>query len=300
MPQNQSHMLDQLRWQLQWQIEMGADEAITETPTNWFEVSKQQASAPPPVVTPAAPKSAAPRTTQAPPAVASKRPPPSTAGSDAALSAQRIAAGCKSLEDIRAALEAFDECPLKATAHNTVYIDGNPSAKIMLIGEAPGADEDRQGKPFVGKSGQLLDKMLAAIGLDRHADAPEISVLITNVIFWRPPGNRKPTPGETILCRPFMERTIELVAPDVLVCLGGSAATQLLGTTQGIMRLRGRWQDVTIAGRSIPCLPTLHPSYLLRTPAAKKLAWQDLLSLADRMDLPIRPKPANTPKNERA
>lgn len=279
MLQNQSQLLDHLRWQ----IEMGADETIAEASTDWFEVSKK----------PAAALRASPTILSRPPAPAPvhrpRQSPPIAANAGAAKTAREIAAKCASLDDIKAALEAFDACPLKATAHNTVFTDGNPQARAMIIGEAPGADEDRQGKPFVGRSGQLLDKMLAAIGLDRHAPEPEKSVLISNVIFWRPPGNRKPTDSETVLCRPFIDRAIELVKPEVLVCLGGSAAAQLLGATQGIMRLRGTWREVKIAGRTIPCLPTLHPAYLLRTPAAKKLAWQDMLSLADKLGLPANP-----------
>ena len=147
----------------------------------------------------------------------------------------------------------------------------------MIVGEAPGRDEDLQGKPFVGRAGQLLDKMLAAIGLG------EDDVHITNVVYWRPPGNRTPTPQEVQVCRPFLERQIELVAPDILMTMGGSAANALLDMEGGIMRQRGRWRDFTVGGRTVPAMPTLHPAYLLRTPVAKRLAWRDLLAIQERL-----------------
>src|SRR5690606_41650696 len=155
-----------------------------------------------------------------------------------------------------------------------VFADGNPQANVMFVGEAPGRDEDLEGKPFVGRSGQLLDRMLSAIGLDRS------SAYISNVIPWRPPGNRAPTPQETEICRPFIERHIELVKPKVLVHLGGASAKTLLNTTEGILRLRGNWRIYSgAAGLEIPAMPTLHPAYLLRTPAHKRLAWRDFLEV---------------------
>jgi len=169
---------------------------------------------------------------------------------------------------------------LKSTATNTVFIDGNPGAPVMIIGEAPGADEDRIGRPFVGRAGQLLDRMLAAIGLDRG------NVLITNVVYWRPPGNRTPTAAEIASCLPFVFRLIALVRPKVLVLSGGTAAGALLPQGQGITRLRGRWFDLAVPGldQPVPTLPMFHPSFLLRTPERKREAWRDLLSLRTRLD----------------
>jgi DNA polymerase len=154
----------------------------------------------------------------------------------------------------------------------------------MFIGEAPGRDEDIQGKPFVGRSGQLLDKMLTAIGLDRAADEADMAAYITNVIYWRPPGNRKPTENETLMCMPFVERTIELQAPDFIVCLGATPMQRLTGRTDGILKSRGRWMEIEIAGRTIPLVATLHPAYLLRQPAQKRLAWRDFLEIRKRLD----------------
>ena len=187
--------------------------------------------------------------------------------------AKSIAAKVTSLEALKEAMASFEGCNLKRTAKSLVFADGNPEAKIMLIGEAPGRDEDIQGLPFVGRAGQLLDKQLAAIGLDRTM------VYITNVIPWRPPGNRTPTPQETEICRPFIERHIELINPDVILMLGGSSAKTLLNTSDGIMKLRGKWAEVKTDKVSVKALPTLHPAYLLRQPLHKKLVWQDLLSL---------------------
>ena len=201
------------------------------------------------------------------------------AGGAAAIAAARErAASAASLADLRALLEAFDDCPLKLTAQNLVFADGNPEADLMLVGEAPGREEDAKGLPFVGRSGQLLDKMLAAIGRDRT------SAYITNVIPWRPPGNRTPGTVEVETCRPFAVRHIELVRPKVLVCLGGASAKLLLGATDGIKRLRGRWVDYDAGGVPIAATATLHPAYLLRTPIDKRLAWRDLLAIKQRLD----------------
>jgi DNA polymerase len=194
------------------------------------------------------------------------------------------AAACQSLDDIVRALEAFDACPLKKTATNLCFADGNPKAHVMLIGEAPGRDEDLQGKPFVGRSGQLLDRMLASIDLSRSSDDPGSSVFITNTIFWRPPGNRTPTEAETSMCLPFLLRTIELQKPRFIMCVGATPAQRLTGKREGILKLRGNWTSVQIGGRNIPLLPTLHPAYLLRQPAQKRLAWRDLLSLRQAID----------------
>jgi DNA polymerase len=212
------------------------------------------------------------------PAVRQEPPPPArqfpTATPDEAESSALAAAReAGDLAALGSALAAFDGCALKATAKSLCFYRGSPKARLMLIGEAPGADEDREGRPFVGRAGQLLDRMLAAIALT------EADVHITNVVYWRPPGNRTPTPQETRVCRPFLERQVALVAPEVVVLLGGSAAKEVLGVTEGIMRLRGKWRDIEIGGHRARCLPTLHPAYLLRTPAAKRQAWRDLLAI---------------------
>jgi DNA polymerase len=190
----------------------------------------------------------------------------------------------RSLKEIEQALEGFDACPLKKTATKLCYADGNPEARVMLIGEAPGREEDIEGRPFVGRSGQLLDRMLAAVGLSRTAQDRESAVFITNVIFWRPPGNRTPTEAETQMCLPFLLRTIELQKPDVIVCLGATPAHRLTGKADGILKLRGKWVTANVSGRNIPLLPTLHPAYLLRQPAQKRLAWRDMLSLRQMLD----------------
>lgn len=253
---------------LGWLAEMGADEIIGEAPVNRFAPSAAPADAasikpkPAPIL-PAAP---------APPRLIP--PPRGEAGPSA----------CGSLADIKEALSRFDACPLKKTATNLCFADGNPEARVMLVGEAPGRDEDLQGKPFVGKSGQLLDRMLAAIGLSRSAQDRESAVFITNVIFWRPPGNRTPTEAETTMCLPFLLKAIEIQRPDVIVCLGGTPAQRLTGHSEGILKMRGRWTDAKIGDRVIPVLPTLHPAYLLRQPNQKRLAWRDLLSLRQMLD----------------
>ncbi len=192
-------------------------------------------------------------------------------------SAREQAANAETLDDLKSALQKFEGCNLKNYAKNTVFADGNPEAKVMIIGEAPGRDEDIQGLPFVGRSGQLLDRMFASIGLDRT------SFYISNVIPWRPPGNRTPTPAETELCRPFIERQIELVNPDLLVFVGSSSAKTLTGSSEGIMRSRGRWTTYQCNSRDIPAMPIFHPAYLLRQPAQKRLAWQDLLTIKRKL-----------------
>jgi DNA polymerase len=198
---------------------------------------------------------------------------------EAQRSAREAAAAARTLEELRAAIERFQGCGLKATATQLVFADGAPAARIMLVGEAPGGDEDRIGRPFVGRAGQLLDRMLASIGLDRT------KVYIANVVPWRPPGNRTPTPQETGVCLPFVRRQIALVAPRILVCLGGSATQTLLGAKEGITRTRGVWRDYqSDDGASIPALPMFHPAYLLRQPAAKRQAWADLLKLKRAVD----------------
>src|SRR5215470_10733287 len=243
---------------LRWYVEMGADEAIGIEASD--RLGRPAASAPPAAV-------AAPARRQSPRPVAAA-PPAALTGSlgEAAQSARRLASGANSVAALAALVAAFDGCPLKRTATNTVFIDGNPAAPLIIIGEAPGADEDRVGRPFVGRAGQLLDRMLAAIDLDRSR------VLITNVVYWRPPGNRTPTAAEIASCLPFVFRLIGLVRPKVLVVSGGTAAGALLPQGQGITRLRGRWFDLAVPGldQPVPTLPMFHPSFLLRTPERKR------------------------------
>ncbi|HEV8015458.1 MAG TPA: uracil-DNA glycosylase [Stellaceae bacterium] len=186
------------------------------------------------------------------------------------------------MAELEAAVSSFDGCALRKTATHTVFADGTPHAPVMVIGEAPGADEDRIGKPFVGRSGQLLDRMLAAIGLERQRN-----VYITNVLFWRPPGNRKPTDAEIALCLPFVWRHIALGAPQLVMLSGGTATSAILGRAEGITKLRGRWFDLAIPGqdRPIPALTTYHPSFLLRTPARKSESWRDFLELQSKLKL---------------
>jgi DNA polymerase len=203
---------------------------------------------------------------------------PSALDSDAIGSAMDIAARANTLAELKAAMEAFDGCPLKKTATNTVFADGVPDHRIMLIGEAPGRDEDRLGKPFVGRAGQLLDKMLASIGLDRTKNA-----YITNVLNWRPPENRDPSPEEAATCLPFLRRHIELVNPGIIILLGAVSARHVMGKTDGIMRLRGKWLEYHVNGAMVPVMPMLHPAYLLRRAADKKLAWRDLQAIEDKI-----------------
>ena len=191
----------------------------------------------------------------------------------AAMAAREAAKSAKSLDELRAILEGFDGCALKATATRLVFADGNPQAKLMLVGEAPGRDEDIEGLPFVGRSGKLLDLMLAAIGLDRS------KVYIANIVPWRPPGNRTPTPQEQQICLPFILRQIELADPDILVCLGGPSAQALLGIKDGITKTRGRWFNFQTGKRQIRALATFHPAFLLRSPLQKRFAWRDFLAI---------------------
>ena len=260
---------------LRWYVEMGADEAVDDEAWNRLAPAR-----PLPFPPPLAGEGSVGAPPPARPVIAA--PPPALAESlgEGAQSARRLASGVDSVEALAALVAGFDGCPLKRTATNTVFIDGNPAAPVMIIGEAPGADEDRIGRPFVGRAGQLLDRMLAAIGLDRTG------VLITNVIYWRPPGNRTPTAAEIAACLPFVFRLIALARPKVLVLSGGTAAGALLAQNQGITRLRGRWFDLAIPGldQPVPTLPMFHPSFLLRTPERKREAWRDLLSLRARLD----------------
>jgi uracil-DNA glycosylase family 4 len=268
--------VDQALALLQWQVEMGADEAIG-------PVALDRLSTPAPVAAaqaaPPAPRPAPPQAAFAPPAGIAPPRALSESAAEPAQSARALAAQATSIEALAAIIAGFDACPLKRTATNTVFADGNPAAPVLIIGEAPGADEDRIGKPFVGRAGQLLDRMLTAIGLDRTG------VQITNVIYWRPPGNRKPTAAEIASCLPFVFRHIALSRPKLLVLAGGTAASSLLDMSEGITRLRGRWFDLAIPGldATLPTLPMFHPAFLLRSPERKREAWRDLLALKAKL-----------------
>ncbi len=245
-------LLDALKLQCEW----GADEALAETP-------QDRRNAPPP----------APLAFQKPPTP--RRAPPATlAGPE---DAARIAAACMSLDELETAMRGFSGCALRDTATQLVFADGAADARLVIIGEAPGGEEDRAGKPFIGPAGQLLDKMLGSIGLDRT------KARIINTVPWRPPGNRAPTESEIALCLPFLHRQIALIAPAGLLILGAVAAKALLSTDaqNGIRRVRGRWQQARIEGLQppLPALPSYHPAYLLRTPLAKRESWQDMLQL---------------------
>ena len=246
---------------LAWQVELGADEAIAETPVNRFD----------------APEPAPPPRKAAPAAVPAEARPAAAAEAPGAAD---LAAACVDLASLRAAMAGFEGCALKQGARNLVFADGDPRARLMVIGEAPGREEDRAGLPFVGRSGQLLDRMLAAIGLSRTAEDPQVGAYITNVLPWRPPQNRDPSGDEAAIMLPFLHRHIELAQPEVLLLLGSPAARAVLGTAQGVTRLRGGWH----AWRDIPAVATFHPAALLRDGSKKREAWADLLLLKARLD----------------
>ena len=246
---------------LAWYQAVGVDLAVGEAPVDRFAASN-------PTPLPAAPA-----------ADAAVPPPAPLLQADPAES-RALAASATTLAELRALVEAYDGCALKRRATQLCFADGNPEAEIMLVGEGPGEQEDLAGKPFVGRAGQLLDRMLAAIGLDRN------TVYIANMVPWRPPGNREPTPEELALCAPFLHRQVELVAPRLLVTLGNVPTKALFATGQGITRMRGQWRTLTINGHQVRALPMLHPAYLLRMPASKALAWRDLLSLRKAMEAP--------------
>ncbi|MGE0611930.1 MAG: uracil-DNA glycosylase family protein [Hyphomicrobiales bacterium] len=260
---------------LQWQGEMGADEAIAVQPVDWFAEAGARKSRPAATAPAAQARSEARPVPRAPlpprkPAAPPKADFVPVAQEEAVMDARQRAASAKTLSELEEALRGYDGCGLKATARSTCFKRGSDEAKIMLIGEAPGRDEDIQGQPFVGRAGQLLDRMLAAIGLD------ESKVYITNIVYWRPPGNREPSAQEVEACRPFLSRQIELLDPEVVILIGGPASKTLLNTTEGITRLRGKWREVELGGKTRKVMPTLHPAYLLRTPAAKRMAWLDM------------------------
>ncbi len=251
---------------LRWYIDAGVDECIGDAPVD--RLSKRASAQP----APAAPA----------PAVARAAPQPAAppADTDAIAGAVRMAQAATTVAELRAAVESYDGCGLKKFASRAVFADGNPEAPVMFVGEAPGADEDRQGLPFVGVSGQLLDRMLASIGLSRATNA-----YITNIVFWRPPGNRAPTDEEIACCLPFVRRHIELVDPQVLVLVGGMSAKTLLGKPTGITRLRGHWYEYETPGlsRPVPTTALFHPAYLLRSPDQKRFAWRDLISIKQKL-----------------
>jgi DNA polymerase len=261
---------------LAFYVEAGVDAPLGEAANDWLSAPAPEAPAAPPPEPPPARRDAASRgparTSDLPP-----RRPEQPAGAppapDAAVMAAREAArSAGSLEALREIVERFEGCALKASASRLVFADGNPQSRLMFVGEAPGYDEDKQGVPFVGRSGQLLDRMLTAIGLDRT------QVYIANIVPWRPPGNRTPTPVETQICLPFIQRQIELADPDILVTVGQPSTGALLGI-QGITKNRGRWLAYHTGTREIRAMPMLHPAYLLRTPLAKRMAWRDMLAI---------------------
>lgn len=257
---------------LEWYRAAGVDLGVGEEPVDRFAQSVATPRARPAPPAPAAVIAATPVKGAEPP------PAPIAVSLNADPSETRaLAAGAQTLDELRAVMDAYDGCLLKKRATQLCFADGNPEAEIMLVGEGPGEQEDLSGKPFVGRAGQLLDRMLAAIGLDRT------KVFIANMVPWRPPGNRNPTPEELALCAPFLHRQVELVAPKLLVTLGNVPTQALFGTSQGITRMRGQWQELTIGHHKVPTLAMLHPAYLLRSPASKAMAWQDMLSLKRAM-----------------
>jgi len=273
---------------LRWLIDAGADEAIAEAPVNRFAPpmpasleresvrrSPQSEGGRPREESVSVKASASPL-----PFGEARKNAEAVSLSTAPGMARALAASCASLAELKNALMNFEGCALKRYATNTVFADGTPHGGIMLIGEAPGRDEDEQGLPFVGRAGKLLDRMLGSIGLDRG------KVYITNVLNWRPPQNRDPSPEEAAACLPFLHRHIELAEPQLLILLGAVSVRHVLGLTEGIMRARGRWEVYQSAhlGRAIPVMPTLHPAFLLRQPGAKRLAWRDLLAISEKIE----------------
>ena len=245
-----------LAW-LEWQVELGADEAIGETPVDRF-------NAPEPVPAATAPVAA--------PAVKAD-------DIDPVVEARQAAARADSLDALRAEMESFAHCDLHRGARSFVFSDGNPAARLMIVGEAPGRDEDLQGKPFVGRAGQLLDRMFEAIGMGRDSPDAQQALYITNILPWRPPQNRDPEPGEIAMLLPFLQRHVALVQPEILVLMGNISCQAVLGR-KGITRLRGEWAQ----GFDLPVMPMFHPAYLLRNPQAKRDAWADLLAIQARLN----------------
>ncbi|HUL87593.1 MAG TPA: uracil-DNA glycosylase [Pseudolabrys sp.] len=255
---------------LDFYAEAGVDALLGEKPVDRFAATETPAP-PSRMAQPVAPAPAL----EARPRVATLAP---RTPDEVAMVARTSAKSAKTLDELRAILDTFEGCALKATATQLVFADGNPAARLMFVGEAPGRDEDIEGLPFVGRSGKLLDRMLAAIGLDRT------SVYIANIVPWRPPGNRTPTPQESQICLPFILRQIELADPDILVCLGGPSAQALLGIKDGITKTRGRWFTFETGKREIRAMPTFHPAFLLRSPLQKRFAWRDFLAIKKALD----------------
>jgi uracil-DNA glycosylase family 4 len=268
---------------LEWYKAMGVDEAIAEGPLDWFAPEPVTDFAAPPLVNVPGPeikRRPLQRIERSPPstAVSSQLQTPEIEPTDV-MAARQLAKTATTLDELRALLETFDGCALKKTASRLCLSRGALDARIMLVGEAPGKEEDLTGVPFVGRAGKLLDRMLAAI------DLTEADFYLTNLVFWRPPGNRTPSPEEVQVCLPFVERQIELLAPDILVFLGNAAAKQLIGATEGIMKLRGKWLSYELPGAPpVRAIATLHPAYLLRNPIAKRLAWRDLILIREALD----------------
>ena len=273
-------MMEPEGWQaalaaLAWQVDLGVAEVVGDVALNRYELPESLKPAP---ALPAAARTepAGAELAVAKSAVAS---PSRQIGEDAVALALHLAAQAGTLAELQAAMAAFEECDLKRGAKSLVFGDGNPQARVLLLGEAPGREEDQEGRPFVGRAGQMLDRMFAAIGLSRTSPDPAHAVYIFNVLPWRPPQNRDPTPEEIAMFRPFVERHIALIDPDLIVLLGNTPCLTLLNQ-KGILRLRGGW--TTALGK--PVLPMTHPAYLLRNPAAKREAWADLLSLRARLE----------------
>jgi uracil-DNA glycosylase len=256
---------------LAWQVDLGLTDISAEAPLNRYAL-------PEPIKAPAPASAPQPNRTVAPPATAAAAEADAPNPEVARHAAQEAAARATNLAELRAALAGFEHCELKKGARNLVFSDGNPSARVLILGEAPGVEEDRLGRPFVGRAGQLLDLMFAAIGLARHSSDAATALYITNVMPWRPPQNRDPEPQEIAMMRPFVERHIALVNPDVVVLVGNTPLQAVLNT-KGILKLRGHWTEAL--GK--PVLPMTHPAYLLRNPAAKREAWADLLSLQAKL-----------------
>ena len=249
-------------------IEWGVDETITEEPINWFSETHNNYINQ--HIIPQKSSNTLPTSTVL-------HSPPLASQHENIEEASKLADNCKDLAELNAAILQYDGCSLKKTASNTLFSDGNPNSDIMIIGEAPGGDEDRVGKPFVGETGQLLDRMFAAIDMKRETD-----FYITNVLPWRPPGNRKPTEAEFELCLPFIKKHIELFHPKLIICVGGTSASALLNTKNGITKLRGKWEEYLISGNIVPVIPIFHPAYLIRQPQFKTQTWHDLLAIKEK------------------
>lgn len=265
---------------LRWYVEQGLDEVIGEEAIDRFALPSPAAATPAASIPLSTPTAVPPAPTPLRPApILQPRPPVPLESPQLVEDAREVARQATSIAELEAAVRAFEGCALKRTAKNPVFADGVVGAPVMIVGEAPGADEDRLGKPFVGVSGQLMDRMFDAIGMSRERD-----LYITNILFWRPPGNRTPTLAEQAICLAFTRRHIELARPKLLVLAGGTAVKAVLDTTEGITRLRGKWTTLRLDdGTEVPALPTFHPAYLLRTPASKRQSWWDLLSLQKRL-----------------